>query len=134
MTQSATEAAEAVQEAAPELFEMISQHNHEQVLFTYDASCDYRGIIAIHDSSLGPALGGTRFWNYSSDAEALNDVLRLAHGMTSKAAVAGLNLGGGKSDILGDNRTTHREMVMRAHGRAARPTTELRWSRARSRD
>lgn len=118
MTQSATEAAEAVQEVAPELFDMISQHKHEQVLFTYEPSCDYRGIIAIHDSSLGPALGGTRFWNYSSDAEALNDVLRLAHGMTSKAAVAGLNLGGGKSVILGDNRTTHREMVMRAHGRA----------------
>ncbi|TFG66615.1 MAG: Glu/Leu/Phe/Val dehydrogenase [Gemmatimonadales bacterium] len=107
-----------VKETNPELFDLIGQHQHEQVLFTYDPSCDYKGIIAIHDSSLGPALGGTRFWDYASDADALIDVLRLARGMTYKAAVAGLNLGGGKSVIIGDNRTTRREMVMRAHGRA----------------
>ena len=87
-------------------------------MFFYEPSCDYSGIIAIHDSSLGPALGGTRFWNYASDSEAVVDVLRLARGMTYKAAVAGLNLGGGKSVIIGDNKTTHREMIMRAHGRA----------------
>ncbi|MFW6039563.1 MAG: Leu/Phe/Val dehydrogenase [Gemmatimonadota bacterium] len=102
----------------PELFDLIGRHEHEQVLVTYEPSCDYRGLIAIHDTSLGPALGGTRFWHYASDTEALVDVLRLARGMTYKAAVAGLNLGGGKSVIIGDNRTTHREMVMRAHGRA----------------
>ena len=71
----------------------------------------------IHDSTLGPALGGTRFWNYDSDRAALIDCLRLARGMTYKAAVAGLNLGGGKSVIIGDNKTRNREPVFRAHGR-----------------
>ncbi len=83
----------------------------------YEPSSGYRGIIAIHSTVLGPALGGTRFWNYASDAEALIDALRLARGMTYKAAVAGLNLGGGKSVIIGDNRTTRREALFRAHGR-----------------
>ena len=77
----------------------------------------YRGIIAIHDTTLGPALGGTRFWNYATDEEAIIDALRLSRGMTYKNAVAGLNLGGGKSVIIGDNRTTNREMIFRAHGR-----------------
>jgi leucine dehydrogenase len=87
------------------------------VSLCYEPSSGYRGIIAIHDTTLGPALGGTRFWNYPSDREALVDVLRLARGMTYKAAVAGLNLGGGKSVIIGDNRTTRREPLFRAHGR-----------------
>jgi leucine dehydrogenase len=105
-------------EAMPEIFDLLAEHDHEQVVFFYEPSCGYRGIIAIHDTALGPALGGTRFWNYATDAEALIDVLRLSRGMTFKAAVAGLNLGGGKAVIIGDNKTTHREMVMRAHGRA----------------
>ena len=83
----------------------------------YEPSSGYRGIIVIHDSTLGPALGGTRFWNYKTDREALIDALRLARGMTYKAAVAGLNLGGGKSVIIGDNKTKNREPVFRAHGR-----------------
>jgi leucine dehydrogenase len=83
----------------------------------YEPSSGYRGIIAIHDTTLGPALGGTRFWSYQSDREALIDCLRLARGMTYKAAVAGLNLGGGKSVIIGDNKTKLREPVFRAHGR-----------------
>ena len=83
----------------------------------YEPSSGYRGIIAIHDTTLGPALGGTRFWNYASDREALIDCLRLARGMTYKAAVAGLNLGGGKSVIIGDNKIRNREPVFRAHGR-----------------
>ncbi len=90
---------------------------HEQLVLAYDKSTGYRGIIAIHDTTLGPALGGTRFWNYASDEEAIIDALRLARGMTYKNAVAGLNLGGGKSVIIGDNRTTSREMIFRAHGR-----------------
>jgi leucine dehydrogenase len=118
VTSTAREASIEAREAAPELFDLIGKHEHEQVLFTYEPSCGYKGLIAIHDSSLGPALGGTRFWQYESDMDALVDVLRLARGMTYKAAVAGLNLGGGKSVIIGDNRTTHREMIMRAHGRA----------------
>src|SRR6266513_965027 len=100
-----------------ELFSLLAEHEHEQVSFAYEPSCGYRGIIAVHSTVLGPALGGTRFWNYGSDEEALVDCLRLARGMTYKAAVAGLNLGGGKSVILGDNRTTRREALFRAHGR-----------------
>jgi len=101
----------------PGLFQAMGEHGHEQVSFFWEPSTGYRGIIAIHDTTLGPALGGTRFWNYASDAEALTDVLRLSRGMTYKAAVAGLNLGGGKSVILGDNKTTKREALFRAHGR-----------------
>jgi leucine dehydrogenase len=100
-----------------ELFQIIGEHDHEQVVFCYEPSCGYRGIIAIHNSVLGPALGGTRFWNYSTDTEALVDVLRLSRGMTYKAAVAGLNLGGGKSVIVGDPRAAAREALFRAHGR-----------------
>ena len=99
------------------LFDTISAMGHEQLVLAHDKSTGYRGIIAIHDTTLGPALGGTRFWNYASDEEAITDALRLARGMTYKNAVAGLNLGGGKSVIIGDNRTTNREMIFRAHGR-----------------
>jgi leucine dehydrogenase len=99
------------------IFERIAEHSHEQLVFCHEPSAGYRGIIAIHNTTLGPALGGTRFWNYRSDEEAVIDALRLARGMTYKAAVAGLNLGGGKAVIIGDNRTTRREMIFRAHGR-----------------
>ena len=98
-------------------FGALAEHNHEQVSFFQEASTGYRGIIAIHDTTLGPALGGTRFWRYPTDADAFVDALRLSRGMTYKAAVAGLNLGGGKSVIIGDNRTTNREPIFRAHGR-----------------
>lgn len=100
-----------------ELFEQIGEYAHEQVVLCHEPSCGYKGIIAIHDTTLGPALGGTRFWNYTSDQEAFVDALRLSRGMTYKAAVAGLNLGGGKSVIIGDPRTPRREMIFRAHGR-----------------
>ncbi len=100
-----------------EIFDLIAEHGHEQVVFWNEPVAGYRGIIAIHDTTLGPALGGTRFWNYRSDLEALVDVLRLSRGMTYKAAVAGLNLGGGKAVIIGDPKTPRRELVFRAHGR-----------------
>lgn len=99
------------------LFDLLAEHEHEQVSAYYDPATGYRGIIAIHSTVLGPALGGTRFWDYPDDSAALVDALRLARGMTYKAAVAGLNLGGGKSVILGNNRTTRREALFRAHGR-----------------
>jgi leucine dehydrogenase len=99
------------------LFENMQSLGHEQVVCCYDKSTGYRGVIAIHDTTLGPALGGCRFWNYASDEEAITDALRLSRGMTYKNAVAGLNLGGGKSVIIGDNRTANREMIFRAHGR-----------------
>ncbi|MCZ6917843.1 MAG: amino acid dehydrogenase [Gemmatimonadetes bacterium] len=83
----------------------------------YDPDTGYRGIIAIHSTILGPALGGTRLWNYESEDEALTDVLRLSRGMTAKAAVAGLHLGGGKSVILADDKITDREALFHSHGR-----------------
>jgi leucine dehydrogenase len=99
------------------LFDTIAAMGHEQLVLCNDTSAGYRGIIAIHSTTLGPALGGTRFWNYATDEEAIIDALRLARGMTYKNAVAGLNLGGGKSVIIGNNKTTDREMIFRAHGR-----------------
>src|SRR6185295_12339392 len=99
------------------LLALMAEHAHEQLSFAFDPASGYRGIIAIHDTTLGPALGGTRFWNYASDRDAVVDALRLARGMTYKAAVAGLNLGGGKSVIIGDNRITDRRGTFRAHGR-----------------
>jgi leucine dehydrogenase len=99
------------------LFDTIAGMGHEQLVLCNDTSAGYRGIIAIHSTTLGPALGGTRFWNYATDEEAIIDALRLSRGMTYKNAVAGLNLGGGKSVIIGNNKTTDREMIFRAHGR-----------------
>lgn len=100
-----------------DIFAAMETLGHEQVLLSHDSSCGYFGIIAIHDTTLGPALGGTRFWQYASTDEAITDALRLARGMTYKSAVAGINLGGGKSVIIGDNKRTDREVLFRAHGR-----------------
>ena len=100
-----------------DIFAAMKAMGHEQVLLSHDPSCGYSGIIAIHDTTLGPALGGTRFWQYASSDEAIVDALRLARGMTYKSAVAGINLGGGKSVIIGDNKRTDREALFRAHGR-----------------
>jgi leucine dehydrogenase len=100
-----------------EMFERIQEHDHEQVVFCYDPTSGYKGIIAIHNTTLGPALGGTRLWNYATDEEALIDALRLSRGMTYKSAAAGLNLGGGKAVIIGDPKMKRREMIFRAHGR-----------------
>jgi leucine dehydrogenase len=101
-----------------EIFERMTVREHEQLVFWNEPRIGYEGIIAIHNTTLGPALGGTRFWNYDTDSEAIEDALRLARGMTYKSALAGLNLGGGKSVIIGDNKIRDREMVFRAHGRA----------------
>jgi leucine dehydrogenase len=95
----------------------MNSMGHEQLLLSHDPSCGYFGIIAIHDTTLGPALGGTRFWQYGSTDEAITDAMRLARGMTYKSAVAGINLGGGKSVIIGDNKRSDREALFRAHGR-----------------
>src|ERR1044071_6030599 len=97
--------------------ELYAESEHEKVVLWSDPSSDYRGVIAVHSTALGPAVGGTRFWNYRSDGEASLDALRLSRGMTYKSALAGLPFGGGKSVIIGDNRTTNREEVFRAHGR-----------------
>ena len=96
---------------------MLAEMGHEEIVLCSDPSCGYRGIIAVHSTRLGPALGGTRFWTYATDEEAIVDALRLSRGMTYKNAVAGLSLGGGKSIIIGDNKTKDREGIFRAHGR-----------------
>jgi leucine dehydrogenase len=99
------------------LFDTLAEMGHEEIVMCSDASIGYKGILAVHSTKLGPALGGTRFWQYATDEEAITDALRLSRGMTYKNAVAGLHLGGGKSIIIGDNKTKDREKIFRAHGR-----------------
>ncbi|MDW8297154.1 MAG: Glu/Leu/Phe/Val dehydrogenase [Raineya sp.] len=99
------------------VFEQLNLHQHEQVVFCNDPHTGLKAIIAIHNTILGPAAGGTRMWLYNSEAEALNDVLRLSRGMTYKNAVAGLNIGGGKAVIIGDARKHKSEALFRAFGR-----------------
>jgi len=100
-----------------EIFEHLARRDHEEVVFCSDTTVGLRAIIAIHNTTLGPALGGTRMWNYESEDEALRDVLRLSRGMTYKAAAAGLNLGGGKAVIIGDPNTMQSEELFRSFGR-----------------
>lgn len=99
------------------IFDKINLDKHEQVVFCNDRSTGLKAIIAIHNTQLGPSLGGCRFYPYASDAEALSDVLRLSKGMTYKTAVAGLNLGGGKSVIIGDPSKIASEELFRTFGR-----------------
>jgi leucine dehydrogenase len=99
------------------VFESISNSNHEQVVFCNDPETGLRAIIAVHNTVLGPALGGTRMWMYKTEGEALTDVLRLSRGMTFKAAISGLNLGGGKAVIIGDSKTQKSEALFRKFGR-----------------
>src|SRR5690554_7943969 len=87
------------------VFGQMSFDNHEQIVFCNDKDTGLKAIIGIHNTVLGPSLGGTRMWKYNSEWEALNDVLRLSRGMTFKSAVAGLDLGGGKAVIIGDAKT-----------------------------
>lgn len=97
-------------------FSRIAAHGHEQVLFCHNAMAGYRGIIAIHSTVRGPALGGTRLWHYATTEEAFIDALRLARGMTYKNALAGVPFGGGKAVILA-HEGMDRERVFRAHAR-----------------
>lgn len=99
-------------------FDLPAFDNHEQVSFFTDEQSGLKSIVAIHDTTLGPAVGGCRMWNYASDEEAITDVLRLSRGMTYKNAVAGLKMGGGKSVIIGDSRQDKSPELFRAFGRA----------------
>ena len=92
--------------------------HHEQVVFAHDAATGLKAIIAIHDTTLGPGMGGCRFWPYASDRDALTDVLRLSRGMTYKSALAGLPLGGGKAVVIGDARRVKTPQLLQALGRA----------------
>lgn len=99
------------------IFEKMASEDYEQIIFCHDKTSGLKGIIAIHDTTLGPALGGCRVWNYESEEEALIDAMRLAKGMTYKNAAAGLNLGGGKSVIIADPKKDKTEAMFRAFGR-----------------
>src|SRR5690625_4118297 len=99
-----------------EIFKHMSDDNYEQVIFCYDAETGLEAIIVIHDTTLGPALGGARMWPYASEEEAFIDALRLAKGMTYKNAAAGVDLGGGKTVIIGDPRKDKTEKMLRRLG------------------
>src|SRR5438876_8036605 len=93
---------------------------HEQVVFCQDKPSGLKAIIAIYSTALGPALGGTRFYPYGGEDDALADVLNLAKAMAYKNALAGLDLGGGKAVIIGDPLTDKSEQLLRAYGRFVR--------------
>ncbi|NQX98677.1 MAG: Glu/Leu/Phe/Val dehydrogenase, partial [Flavobacteriales bacterium] len=97
------------------LAKMVSM-DHEQVLFCQDRATGLKAIIAVHNTTLGPALGGTRMWNYANEEDAITDVLRLSRGMTYKNSISGLNLGGGKAVIIGDSYTQKNEALFRRFG------------------
>jgi leucine dehydrogenase len=99
------------------VLEKMLNTEHEQVVFCQDKATGLKAIIAIQNTTLGPALGGTRMWMYNNELEALNDVLRLSRGMTFKASISGLNLGGGKAVIIGDSYTQKSEALFRRFGK-----------------
>ena len=98
------------------IFKELNGRGHEQIAFFNDPYSGLKGIVAIHNTTLGPALGGCRMWNYKNQTEALIDVLRLSRGMTYKASITGLNLGGGKAVIIGDSKTEKTDQMMEAFG------------------
>ncbi|MFC5557837.1 Glu/Leu/Phe/Val dehydrogenase dimerization domain-containing protein [Ureibacillus thermophilus] len=100
-----------------EIFKYMEKYDYEQLIFCHDKNSGLKAIIAIHDTTLGPALGGARMWPYKSEEEAIEDALRLARGMTYKNAISGLNLGGGKTVIIGDPAKDKNEEMFRALGR-----------------
>ncbi|MGN4124644.1 Leu/Phe/Val dehydrogenase [Lysinibacillus sphaericus] len=100
-----------------EIFKYMEKYDYEQLVFCQDEASGLKAIIAIHDTTLGPALGGARMWTYATEENAIEDALRLARGMTYKNAAAGLNLGGGKTVIIGDPFTDKNEEMFRALGR-----------------
>src|SRR4051812_16339244 len=102
---------------ALEVFANLEKYGHEQLALFTNKDVGLKAIVAIHNTTLGPALGGCRMWSYASDLDAIEDCLRLSRGMTYKAAAAGLNLGGGKAVIVGDAKKQKSEGLFRAFGR-----------------
>ncbi len=100
-----------------DVFDFVAGEGYEQVVFNYDRASGLRAIIAIHSTALGPALGGTRYWRFESEAAAVTDALRLARAMSYKNAAAGLDLGGGKAVIMAEGDGTKSEELLRAYGR-----------------
>jgi len=99
------------------IFDYLSSYDYENVFLCQDKAVGLRAVIVIHDTTLGPATGGCRMWTYDSDWDAIEDALRLARGMTYKYAAAGVNLGGGKTVVIGDPKRRDREALFRTLGR-----------------
>lgn len=110
------------------IFSAMAQLEHEQVVFCSDEAIGLKAIIAVHNTVLGPAMGGTRMWNYQSEEEAVKDVLRLSRGMTFKNAIAGLNIGGGKAVIIGDAKKIKNEALMRRFGKFVNSLNGKYWT------
>lgn len=106
-----------VQNTTESIFSQLTAFGHKKVVYCSDPDTGLKAIIAIHDTTLGPALGGVRMWTYKTEHDALTDVLRLSRSMTYKAAISGLNLGGGSAVIIGDSRKDKNEALMRKFGR-----------------
>lgn len=107
----------AAQESGLDLFDLMNQNQYEQIVMCAEPHTRLKAVICIHNTTLGPALGGIRMWPYANERDAIVDAMRLARGMTFKAAVAGLNLGGGKTVVIGDPRKDKSEALFRALGR-----------------
>src|SRR6201991_1245326 len=107
----------SAQNTSESLFDQMKTYGHQKIVYCNDPDTGLKAIIAIHDTTLGPALGGTRMWAYKTEGDALRDVLRLSKAMTYKSAIAGLNLGGGKAVIIGDSRKDKTEALLRKFGR-----------------
>src|ERR1700748_589394 len=105
------------QNTSDTIFGQMNAYGHQKIVFCNDPDSGLKAIIAIHDTTLGPALGGTRMWAYKTENDALQDALRLSKSMTYKAAITGLNLGGGKAVIIGDSRKDKTEALLRKFGR-----------------
>ena len=99
------------------VFENMDSRDHEEIVFCRDKDTGLKAIIAVHNTAIGPALGGCRMWSYENEEAALKDVLRLSRGMSYKASIAGLNLGGGKAVIIGDSKKHKNEILFRSFGR-----------------
>jgi leucine dehydrogenase len=112
-----TNVIKSVEKREARVFEMIEPMEHEQVMFFYDKETGLKGIIAVHNTVLGPSLGGCRIWNYENESEALWDVLRLSRGMTFKSSISGINLGGGKAVIIGNPKVKRDEAFWRRFGK-----------------
>lgn len=102
--------------AESNILALMNQMEHENLLFFNDKDTGLKGIIAVHDTTLGPSLGGCRIWNYQNEADAAWDVLRLSRGMTFKSSISGINLGGGKAVIISDNKEQRTEKYWRKFG------------------
>ena len=110
------------------VFGQMQDLAHEQIAFCHDKDTGLKAIIGIHNTVLGPAMGGTRMWHYTNEQEAITDVLRLSRGMTFKNAIAGLNIGGGKAVIIGDAKKLKSEALMRRFGKFVESLGGIYWT------